>query len=92
MTTLAMVDASVPAEDAPLGVQLWPTITPDGAPNFTLAEVRRVYRDWSGLVVVTWVYQSGATRVFYEGERVAVRVADASDLPASAEVHGTVEV
>lgn len=68
----------VVAEDAPLGVQLWPTTAPEHAPNFTLAAVeviRRTLRDTSGFyehASVVWTYESGTTRSFVLGEKVAV--------------------
>jgi hypothetical protein len=67
-----MFDALVTAETAPLGVQIWPTTTPDAAPNFTLAEV--ITFDANDEVYVRWTYKNGNTRVFRLGERVAVRV------------------
>ncbi len=61
------------AEDAPLGVQLWPTIRPSAAPNFTLDKVA-VVRTVNGEHVV-WTYQNGATRTFSKGEQVACQIA-----------------
>lgn len=61
---------SVIAQDAPLGVQLWPTITPEAAPNFTLAEVARTSRG------VRWTYENGSVRWFAVGERVTVWIED----------------
>jgi hypothetical protein len=61
---------TVVAEDAPIGVQLWPTTGPQHADNFTLADVsivRRVDRD-----VVVWLYRNGKTRTFNVGEEVAI--------------------
>lgn len=70
--TLPATDTTtyVIAEDAPIGVQLWPTTSPKYAPNFTLATVA-ILRTSTGRHVV-WTYESGATRVFFLGERVAV--------------------
>ncbi len=55
----------VTAEDAPLGMQLWPTTRPDAAPNFTLDAVA-VIRTVNGERVV-WAYQNGSTRTFLKG-------------------------
>jgi len=70
---------SVIAENAPLGVQLWPTTTPESAPNFTLAAVEilsRKVRQEDGSwfeypATVIWTYQSGTERRFRLGEVVA---------------------
>lgn len=59
------------AEDAPIGVQLWPTVSPESAPNFTLMEVRIVRRADRGYV--TWIYENGTERYFDLGESVAVQ-------------------
>jgi hypothetical protein len=70
--TAAPAATTVIADDAPNGVQLWPTLTPAGAPNFTLERVeivRDAYRTF-----VRWVYESGTTRTFILGERVAVEI------------------
>jgi hypothetical protein len=67
----AWVIGSVKAEDAPIGVQLWPTRSPKYAPNFTLARVEVMgegERSW-----VQWTYESGTGRVFALGESVAVQ-------------------
>ena len=69
--TQTLSTQSVVAEDAPLGVQLWPTRSPEYAPNFTLERVETV-RDING-THVRWVYQSGTTRVFRLGESVTVQ-------------------
>jgi hypothetical protein len=61
--------ASVAAEDAPIGVQLWPTITPESAPAFTLDRVEIVRTETQKYV--RWVYQSGTIRVFELGQTVA---------------------
>lgn len=65
------VDGDVIAEDAPIGVQLWPTVAPEYAPNFTLARVE-VVRDVNG-TRVRWEYESGSVRWFRPGEQVACR-------------------
>jgi hypothetical protein len=70
MTTNRTEHDTVAAEDAPLGVQLWPTITPAGAPNFTLDRVE-IVRDVNG-EWVRWTYQNGSVRTFRKGERVVV--------------------
>jgi hypothetical protein len=64
-----MVTTLIKAEEAPIGVQLWPTRSPLYAPNFTLASVS-VVRTATGSHVV-WTYESGTTRVFALGEDVA---------------------
>lgn len=67
----------ITAEDAPIGVQLWPTSSPKYAPNFTLAAVEvvtRKTRDASGThetAVVFWTYENSNTRSFSLGEQVA---------------------
>lgn len=67
---MSIETATVIAEDAPLGVQLWPTISPEAAPNFTLERVE-IVRSQIG-THVRWVYQNGDTRVFGLGQAVAV--------------------
>lgn len=73
-STAALIDTTVTAESAPLGVQLWPTRSPEFAPNFTLANVTR-FLDANGRECVMWTYQSGTNRIFLAGEEVAVRLA-----------------
>lgn len=70
--TAQLIDTTVTAEEAPLGVQLWPTYAPAYAPNFTLERVE-IVRTTNG-THVQWVYESGATRQFRKGEQIAVRV------------------
>lgn len=60
----------VVAEDAPIGVQLWPTVSPMSAPNFTLEFVEIVRT--ADRTFVRWIYENGKTRVFKLGERVVV--------------------
>jgi hypothetical protein len=80
-TRIASQVTTVTAEDAPIGVQLWPTISPKYAPNFTLAAVEvivRKLRDASGdyeMSSVIWTYENGSTRSFLLGEQVAVQIA-----------------
>lgn len=62
----------VVAEDAPLGVLLWPVRDPKFAPNFTLERVEVVRTENRSFV--RWVYQSGTERVFGLGEQVVVQV------------------
>lgn len=69
-TTPPWTRGTVVAEDAPIGVQLWPTISPEFAPNFTLAEVHTV-RNHRG-THVRWVYEGGQERFFGIGDEVAV--------------------
>lgn len=71
--TTAVKTTTVIAEDAPIGVLLWPVRSPEGAPNFTLATVE-IVRNVNGSFI-RWTYESGATRVFPVGEAVAVRIA-----------------
>lgn len=68
----APIYTDVKAEDAPIGVQLWPTTAPQYAPNFTLASVA-VVRTATGSHVV-WTYESGTTRTFALGEEVACQI------------------
>jgi hypothetical protein len=72
--TFPLLSTTVVAESAPLGVQLWPTRSPEFAPNFTLASVTR-FLDGNGRECVTWTYQNGNVRTFLAGEEVAVRIA-----------------
>ena len=63
---------TVIAEDAPIGVQLWPTRSPEFADNFTLERVEIVrdeVRTW-----VRWTYRNGTTRNFQLGEAIAVKL------------------
>ena len=70
---------TVAAEDAPIGVQLWPTTAPQYARNFTLATVDVIthkFRDESGTYewsTVEWTYENGSVRNFDLGEHVAVQ-------------------
>ena len=63
---------SVVAEDAPLGVLLWPVRAPEFEPNFTLESVA-VVRDSMGSRVI-WTYQNGTKRTFRPGEKVSVKM------------------
>jgi hypothetical protein len=71
MNTTTATETTVVAELAPLGVQLWPTISPEYADNFTLDKVE-THRTVNG-TMVTWTYRSGTTRVFHAGEEIAVK-------------------
>jgi hypothetical protein len=62
--------ALVAAEDAPVGVLLWPVTHPAAEPNRTLADVSVVSRPTGDVVV--WRFQSGLTRTFNLGEDVVV--------------------
>lgn len=64
---------TVKAKDAPLGVQLWPTVSPEFAPNFTLDTVTRQVGS-NGREYVIWQYQGGNTRMFLADEDVAVQI------------------
>ena len=66
--------STVVAEEAPVGVPLWPTREPDHAEFFTLVEVQMVRREERSFV--RWVYQSGATREFTPGTGVVVLFPD----------------
>lgn len=79
-TTPDLVDTTVTAQTAPLGVLLWPVLDERYAPNFTLDAVD-IVRDTNG-THVRWVYQNGKTRRFQLGEQVTVRVVR-TDWPAS---------
>lgn len=63
---------SVIAQDAPIGVLLWPVTAPEFEPNFTL-EFVEVVRSAHGSFVV-WVYENGNRRTFRVGESVAVQL------------------
>ena len=69
-TTAAQTKTTVIAEDAPVGIQLWPTRSPEFAPNFTLATVEVVRTEVR--TFVRWTYQSGTVRTFDLGEQVVV--------------------
>jgi hypothetical protein len=70
-TSKATETSTVTAEDAPLGVQLWPTLTPQQAPNFTLWAVEIVRNE--ARTYVRWIYHNGNVRTFKLGEQVAVQ-------------------
>lgn len=63
--TAEMKTTTVIAEDAPIGVLLWPVRSAEYAPNFTLASVTRTRN------TVIWTYEDGTVREFLPGERVA---------------------
>lgn len=63
---------SVVAEHAPLGVQLWPTLTPDKARHFTLQAVEIVRSTHA--TYVRWIYEDGKVRRFDLGETVVVKL------------------
>ena len=65
------MDYTVIAEDAPLGVQLWPTTDAKYAPNFTLAQVDVVRLPLGKRVV--WTYENGSQRTFALGEAIVCR-------------------
>jgi len=79
-TTGSTVKVLITAEDAPVGVQLWPTTHPRYARNYTLESVevvRRTIRDFHGTTTVdqvVWNYENGQERTFRLGERVAAEV------------------
>lgn len=73
-----METTTVIAERAPVGVQLWPTRTPEQADAFTLERVATVRSDLSEWV--EWTYQNGSKRTFRVGEEVAVQYPPAPDL------------
>lgn len=68
------------AESAPLGVQLWPTLSPEYADNFILDMVETV-RTVNG-THVRWTYRNGTTRNFRLGEGVVVDAAALQPLSA----------
>jgi hypothetical protein len=65
----AATTTDVTAEDAPIGIQLWPTTSPEYASNFILESV--IVTRTAGTEYVTWIYENGKTRVFAKGEKVA---------------------
>lgn len=68
---MSIPTASVVAENAPIDVQLWPTVDPKFAPNFTLNEVQ-IIRNELG-TYVRWVYEGDVeTRTFPLGQTVTV--------------------
>lgn len=67
-----LVACSVIAEGAPIGVQLWPTRTPELGYHFTLrsvALVRNEVRSW-----VVWTYEDNQIRTFDVGDRVTAKL------------------
>jgi hypothetical protein len=60
---------TVIAEDAPIGVLLWPVREARYAPNFTLASVTRTATS------VIWTYENGSTRHFFPGDEITVKFA-----------------
>jgi hypothetical protein len=78
MTSTAQT-TTVAAEDAPIGIQIWPTTSPEYAPNFTLCAVEvitRKFRDVHGTyerTTVEWHYENGNVRYFDLGQHVAVQ-------------------
>jgi hypothetical protein len=72
-TTTTTGTTTVPAENPPLGVQLWPTLSPALAPDFTLESVT-VYRRRASGDYVLWTFESGQTRRFDIGDMVAVQL------------------
>lgn len=76
----ATVDVTITAEDAPIGVQLWPTTTPQAARNFTLLCVQvitcvtREATEACETTRVVWTYENLSTREFVLGEGVSARV------------------
>jgi hypothetical protein len=72
--TITAQTTTVIAKDAPLGVQLWPTRSPEFAPNFTLASVTRRL-DANGNEYVIWTYRNGNVRRFLANEEVTVKIA-----------------
>lgn len=81
--TPELLDTTITAQGAPLGVLLWPVRDEQYAPNYTLDAVD-IVRDVNG-TYVRWVYQNGKTRRFQLGEQVAVRVVH-TEWPASRDV------
>lgn len=72
-TNTAATETTIAAEDAPLGVQLWPTISPEFADNFTLTAVKVVRTEVNSYV--HWMYRgASADRYFEIGEQVVVRI------------------
>jgi hypothetical protein len=69
--SISAATQTVIAEDAPIGVQLWPTRSPEYAPNFTLQSVAIIRREARSYV--EWTYENGNTRQFELGDQVAVK-------------------
>ena len=63
------ISTSVVAQDAPIGIPLWPSTQPE---SFTLRHVSIVRNHVASWVV--WTYWSGQERTFELGEKVAVQV------------------
>ena len=61
---------SVVAQDAPVGVLLWPVREAKYEPGFTLAEVHVIRNE--ARTFVCWVYQDGHKRYFDLDENVVV--------------------
>lgn len=60
--------AIVSAEEAPIGVLLWPVVSAGSEPHYTLAEVQVVRREERSFV--RWIYQDGKERTFEVSEGV----------------------
>lgn len=63
---------SVKAEEAPIGMPLWPTRTPEAAVAYTLESVCLVRTATESRVV--WTYLNGTTVDYAAGEMVAVQI------------------
>lgn len=68
----AEATTTVVAEEAPIGVLLWPVRAPEFAPSYTLMRVETVRT--ADRHIVRWIYESGQERTFDAGERVAVKM------------------
>jgi hypothetical protein len=80
---MSITTEPVVAEDAPIGILLWPVNRPEAEPNFTLMEVRIVRRATRSHV--TWIYENGSERHFDLGEQVWVREGVAAEAKARAD-------
>lgn len=77
-STAQWTESFVAAENAPIGVQLWPIVAPGYAHHWTLTSVEvitRTLRDASGTyeyAEVVWTYEDGKARTFNPGEQVLI--------------------
>lgn len=78
--TMETETTMVIAEDAPIGVQLWPTTDQRYAGNYTLTCVTTVTRTarWANVTQettkVVWTYESGRVDIYDLHELVACRI------------------
>jgi hypothetical protein len=73
MPNAEIENTTVKAEDAPVGVQLWPTRSTYYAAEYTLHSVT-IHRYAHGADFVLWTFENGKQRRFAIGEDVAIQL------------------